>query len=190
MKSLSLTKPHLMILVGIPGSGKSFFAEKFAETFHTAFVQQEKIAEYAADPAGAKQLASMQLGQLLKTKQPIIFEGDTHTRAERLELAKAARAAGYDALTIWVQTDPATAKARALRDKATTLTNDTYDRAIARFTPPNNLENPVVVSGKHTYASQAKVVLLRLSSPRAEISRQIAAPARPERHGRQRIAIG
>ncbi len=179
-----------MILVGIPGSGKSFFAEKFAETFHTPYIHQEQIAAHTTSAAAAKTLTNIQLRQLLKTKQPIIFEGDTHTRAERLELAKTARAADYDVLVIWVQTDIATAKTRAMRDKADSLTSDVYDQAITRFTPPGALEKPVVVSGKHTYASQAKVVLLRLTGPRTEVSRHVAAPPRPERHSRQRISIG
>lgn len=190
MKSLSLTKPHLMLVVGAPGSGKSFFAERFAETFHTPFVHQGKIAQYAASPSAAATLVTQQLHELLKTNQPIIFEGAANTRAERVELAKQARAAGYDTLVIWVQTDPATSKSRALHDKSNLYTTETFDKALARFTPPSALEKPVVISGKHTYASQAKVVLLRLTGPRTEISRHVAAPVRPERKASRHIPVG
>ncbi|MEO7904367.1 MAG: hypothetical protein ABIR91_01085, partial [Candidatus Saccharimonadales bacterium] len=58
-----------------------------------------------------------------------------------------------------------------------------YDRVVKRFNAPLPTETFIVISGKHTYASQAKVVLKRLSTPRTEIINQTAvtAPARDRR---------
>jgi hypothetical protein len=101
-----------------------------------------------------------------------------HSRTQRMELTKQAHEAGYDTLLIWVQTDPATAKARALKDKNQNA--DEYDKQTKRFVAPLASEKPVVISGKHTYATQAKVVLKKLSNPRAEISTHSTPPVRTE----------
>jgi len=181
MKSLSLAKPHMIIMVGLPGSGKSFFAEKFAETFHTPLVSEQKISELTTE--GIAELADLQLAELLKTNQTVIFEGASSMRTDRIALAKKARAAGYESLVVWVQVDPATAKERSTGTKQASLSPEQFDILTKRFTPPSSAEKPLVISGKHTYASQAKVVLKKLSGPRAEISAQTAPPARirPER---------
>lgn len=166
----------MIIMVGLPGSGKSFFAEKFAETFHTPFVSEQNISQLTQE--NVPELASLQLHELLKTKQTIIFEGATYTRTERIGISKKARDAGYETLTVWVQVDAATAKERSTATKNASLSPEQFDSIEKRFTPPNSLEKPLVISGKHTYASQAKVVLKKLSNPRAEISAHTTPPVR------------
>ncbi len=194
MKSLSLSKPHMIVMVGIPGSGKTFFAEKFAETFRAPYVSLEKIAGHLyEDQTAAEPIAGDQLHELLKTGQSVVVETATETRTGRAALAKKARANGYDTLFVWVQTDPTTAKTRATRP-AKNSTNrifepEEYDRELKRFTLPSAIEKPVVISGKHTYATQAKVVLKRLSAPRAAISTHATPPVRPPQPNRRNISI-
>lgn len=193
MKSLSLAKPHMIIMAGIPGSGKSFFADKFAETFGAPFVSHDRIAAIVdIPPEIIAKLLYAEIDELLKTRQSFIVDGAATTRTERGELAKKARAGGYETLTIWVQTDPATARDRAIRkarQQDIQLTPDDHDRRAKRFTPPHAGEKPVVISGKHTYASQAKVVLKRLTAPRAAISTHDIAPSRDDTHTRRNIII-
>lgn len=184
MKSLSLSQPHVIIMTGIPGSGKSFFAEKFADTFHAPYVSQAEVARRAnVREAEATQVTLYFLQELLKSKQPVVFDGASETRTERAELARVARKAGYETLFVWVQTDIATAKGRSTKDlkgkTSQTLTPELFDQRVKRFTPPNAIEKPMVVSGKHTYASQAKVVLKKLSAPRAASTQPIEPPLRP-----------
>lgn len=189
MKSLSLSQPHLLVMVGTPGSGKTFFAEKFADTFHAPFINLKKLMKLGkTDEEAAASLFYSQLEELLKTQQTIITEGRADTRAERSELSRRARTAGYSCLFIWVQTDPATAKTRAIKEKDD-MSASAYDQHIKRFNSLDAIEKSVVISGKHTYASQAKVVLKKLSSPRTEISTYDIAPKRPEQPGRRNIAI-
>src|ERR1044072_5166901 len=126
MKSLSLSKPHLIVVVGIPGSGKSFFANKFAATFHAPLVSHEKIVVYLGQEAPeAEPIARDQLDELLKTKQTVIVDGIADNRTVRSELARAAKTAGYEMLLVWVQTDPPTARTRSSR-KST----ETYSRIL------------------------------------------------------------
>jgi predicted kinase len=193
MKSLSLTQPHIIVMVGVPGSGKSFFAENFSQTFNAPYVSLEKILPYTSDDTAAVTLMQQYVTELFKTRQSIIIEGGTDTRTERDKLARKAKAAGYETLFLWVQTDPATAKARSVRESKNkvnrTLTSDEYDRIVKRFTPPNVLEKPTVISGKHTYATQAKITLKKLSAPRAEISTHDIAPVRTEERVRRNNII-
>lgn len=189
MKSLSLAQPHIIVMVGIPGSGKSYFAEKFAQTFNAPYVSLEKIIPYTTDDDGAMTLMQHSIDELLKTHRSIIIEGGTDTRLEREKLIRKAKTAGYEILIVWVQTDPATAKARSVREAKNkvnrTLTADEYQRIAKRFTPPNGLEKPTVISGKHTYATQAKIVLKKLSAARTEISTHTTAPVRTEERARR-----
>jgi predicted kinase len=194
MKSLSLSQPHLIILTGVPGSGKTYFAEKFADTFKAPYVSYEKIATLGKISDGniANTLLHYQLDELLKTQQTVLVEGQGDTRADRTEIFRKARAAGYAPLLIWIQTDPATAKTRSTRVQKNktfrTLSPEEYDRAMKHFAPPSAIEKPVVISGKHTYATQAKVVLKKLSAPRAEISTH-ATPIAAREPGRRNITV-
>lgn len=189
MKHLSLTKPHLIITVGIPGSGKSYFAEKFASTFGAPYISQQKIEMLTSE--NVDEIIQVQLDELLKTNQSVIFDGDSATRADRIRLSKKARDAGYETLLIWIQTDQLTAKQRATSKKSTNSVKDEdkFEHFLKRFTPPNALEKPLVISGKHTYASQAKVVLKKLSAPRRATATQEQPSARPTRPNSRNIII-
>jgi predicted kinase len=172
MKSLHLTKPHLLIVVGIPGAGKTFFAEKFAETFNAPFIHYQALQTTPQTPLSEEEtaeLAGMMYREIVKTGQTIIIEGPGASRVEREALGRLARQADYEHLFIWVQTEPATARTRAVRgvrgSTNHTVSDEVFDAEIRRFTPLNKGERSIVISGKHTYPSQAKIVLKRLIEP-------------------------
>jgi predicted kinase len=182
MKPGETTKPHLIIMVGIPSAGKSFFAEHFAETFKAPIVSYDIIRkEFFSDPTYSddenemiRKVSNYILSEFLKTKKTVIFEGQTDLRAERFEIAKGARAAGYEPLFIWVQTETMTARKRATKSNPgkPALSNDEFDIKLKKFNTPNKNEQFIVISGKHTYPSQLKIVLKHLIQPRPEINEQ------------------
>lgn len=178
MKSLSLQQPHAIVMLGIPGSGKTFFAEKFSSTFGAPLVNIDEILPYAVDEKAAESLAELQIAELLKTKHSIVIEIDTATRASRTALANKCKKAGYKPLFIWVQTDIDTALMRTNKQKKTPV--EMYKSQVERFTPPVAGEEVLVVSGKHTYASQARVVLKKLSTAHAKeaATTSVRPPAR------------
>lgn len=178
MKSLHLSQPHAIMLVGIPGSGKSFFASQFSETFNTPYIDSEYIEQCSRDAESAHGIISKVLAEIAKTKQTFIFEGNSDSKVRRIEFARWSRQHGYTPLLIWVQVDKNTALRRTLRAK--TLTREQFDTVLRNFTGPRSDEKCIVVSGKHTYASQAKAVLSFLSQANRG-SETIVTPERPTR---------
>jgi predicted kinase len=173
MKPMTLATPHLVIMVGIPGSGKTFFAERFASTFNAPYLSAAKLSaslDISIGQDSAVSLSNYILEELLKTGQTVVYDGTVDSRASRAALAKIAKDKGYSPLLVWVQTESASAKLRSTKQRKDTsyLTSDEFDSAIRRFTPPNASEKAVVISGKHTYPSQLKIVLKRLALGRAQ----------------------
>lgn len=182
MKSLSLTKPLVLMVIGIPGAGKSFFARQFSDTFGAPLVSYDILRTelYAEEPYDKQQveivskIANIQFSELLKTKKTIIVDGLGNTRKERLDIRKTASDAGYDTLIVWVQTDNATAEYRSLKRSKrrkddefnVSLSHEQFTALEKRFTPPSDSDKYIVISGKHTYATQAKIVLKKLVAPR------------------------
>lgn len=190
MKPLSLSRPYVIVMVGIPGSGKSFFGDHFASTFGAPLINRSKLqAElFGQVTTDSKQAAITQkvglamLSELFKTKHTIIYEGDSSTKASRRELSKMAQDAGYGILFVWLQTESYEASRRAmLKTASPRLTKQEFDDKVREFVIPDTSERPVVISGKHTYASQLKVVLKHLTGgERIEVHdepRKVVTPA-------------
>ena len=86
MKSLQLDKPHAIVTIWIQGSGKTFFAKKFADTFNAPFFEESFIAAHAKDEASARELTDATLTELLKTGRSIVIEQALSSRNDRTEL--------------------------------------------------------------------------------------------------------
>ncbi len=186
MKPPSNSKPHLVVMVGIPGSGKSYFAEHFAGTFKAPIISHDRITKElfgltvtdTKTTAVINKVAGYLLDEVLKTGRTVVFDGQTDLRTERANIAKKSKDAGYDPLFIWVQTESITAQKRATKrspDKSV-ISNDEFDDKLKRFSAPHSSEKPVVISGKHTYNSQLKIVLRHLVEPRAQVIVPITKP--------------
>lgn len=175
MKSLRLTQPYALILVGLPGSGKTFFGEKFAETFNAPFINAGLIAAHTPSPEDTQAITDQFLGEITRTQQTFIIEGDASSRVRRTELARSLRRAGYQPLFVWVQTDEPTAYSRSRKQ----MSDEEYDHRQRLFSPPHPTERPLVLSGKHTYASQARVVLNFLAKHAGRSEPPLEPPKRP-----------
>lgn len=176
MKSLSLARPHAIMMVGIPGSGKSFFAEQFSKMFAAPYIDANRIAQLSRDENTARQIAGEFAEQIALTKQTFIYEGATDSRVSRTEFARWAKTHGYQPTIVWVQTDPRTAETRMT--KSFNISREDYAELTKQFSAPHASEKPVVISGRHMYASQARVVLNHLAKDRV-VQTANAVPARP-----------
>lgn len=175
MKPIISNKPHMIVVVGIPGSGKSFFAEHFAATFKAPLISYDRLrTELTTDcdeNVIASNIANYLLEEVLKTGRTVVYDGQTDLRTERALIAKKSRDSGYEPLFIWVQTESVTAKKRATKPNSdkTNLSTEQFDIKFRRFSPPHQIEKAIVISGKHTYSSQLKIVLKHLVEPRAQV---------------------
>lgn len=189
MKPLTPATPHVIIMVGIPGAGKTAFAEHFAKMFHAPFINTRGLAALMEiDTQTSQKAAEHFLTESLKTNRTLIYEGPTHTKAHRSAIAKQVGDAGYKPLIVWVQTESTEALRRSTRrtKQGRAMDEAEFTDALKKFTPPAAAEKPVVISGKHTYTTQLKVVLRHLASQSRPDPSPEQEPPR-QRSGRQII---
>ncbi len=166
MKPLTAESPHAIVMVGIPGAGKSEFAEQFAKTFQALLLNRTKYQrELGLDDPQVEFLFEAILTEFFKAKRTLVVETLTDTKDQRDALKKRLTKAGYQTLFVWVQTDTGEAFRRATRPypKGSGMDTDIFDELVSQFEAPNAREKAVVISGKHTYQTQLKIVLKQLA---------------------------
>ena len=153
-------RPRGLLIFGAPCSGKTTFAEKFAEKFGLAY--------YDLDILRGKGFTRDQIVDvvtlLTKTRQTIVIEGGIETEQSRTEIRNALRSNGYDPALIWLQTDISTIKMRMKkRYRSVAKAREEYDKNICELEAPSEFERPIILSGKHTFETQSKHALTGLS---------------------------
>lgn len=186
MKPLTPASPHAIIMIGIPGSGKSTFAEHFADTFQAPIVSQTKLQrEFSLSLVAAESLRDFILFEYAKTHRTVLIDGGLDSKTNRDELVRQLMKVGYRPLIVWVQTDTTEALRRASRPypRGSGMQREEFDGLVSAFDPPHEKDKTVVISGKHTYASQLKIILKQLASPDAT---QPKLPPKPTNETRSR----
>jgi predicted kinase len=180
MDKVTLSNPLVIIVTGLPGAGKSFFATQFSDSFGSALISEDKIrwtlfANHTHDKNEnivVKQIVDMMLLELFKTKKTFVVDGDEYSnRASRSTLIAKAKKAGYGTITVVVQTDTLTAKQRSLHRNTKKLrdaykqsiSSDVFEAQSKKYQAPLSTDKTkVVISGKHTYPTQARIVLKKI----------------------------
>ncbi|MBQ3476319.1 AAA family ATPase [Candidatus Saccharibacteria bacterium] len=155
------TKPRAILVFGAPCSGKTTFAARFATKFSLAFYDLDELKE---EHKFTRKNIILILGLITRTKQTIIIEGGLDTERERSEIRSLLYNAGYDPSLVWIQTDASTIRNR-LKNKYHSLAKakEAYNLAIDRIEAPSDAESPIILSGKHTFETQAKHVISGLA---------------------------
>lgn len=157
---LKKARPRGLLIFGAPCSGKTTFAEKFAEKFGLAYYDLDVLK----DKGFSREQIIDVVNLLTKTRQTILIEGGIETEQYRTEIRNALRNSGYDPALIWIQTDMATIKIRMRkRFRSTAKAKKEYDKNIAELEAPAEFEHPIILSGKHTFETQSKHALTGLS---------------------------
>jgi len=194
MDKVTTLSPTVIIVVGLPGSGKSFFATQYATSLGAPLVSEDKIrwtlfahhTHNDNENIVVKQVANIVIAELLKTGKTFILDGGYNDRATRATLIAQAKKARYTVLTVVVQTDAPTAKQRStkrLSKKAgdfykQSLTPQLFETQSKKYQPPLHIDKAVVViSGKHTYSTQARIVSKKI------LETQVAATPIARLHG-------
>lgn len=160
-KAQRKVQPRALLVFGAPCSGKTTFAEQFSTQFKAPFFN---LSELQKESGLTREHILLIVRQIAKTGQTLIIEGGLDTEAERTEIRNILREAGYNPALIWVQADATTIRNR-LRSKlrSTAKAKAEYDAKIDVMEAPSESEAPIVLSGKHTYATQLKHVLTQLA---------------------------
>lgn len=167
MKPSNPAQPFALIMVGIPGAGKTTFAEQFSKVFHTPLLRLAAFQkEYSLTSSRTQIFANEITKEFIKTQRTIVIDGFSDTRAQRTQLAALFQKTSYNILYIWVQTDTKEAQRRATKKYplGSGLTEDVFTAHVSRFEVPVASEKTVVISGKHTYTTQLKGVLRAMAS--------------------------
>ena len=156
------TKPYAILVFGAPMSGKSTFAKQFSARFNAPFLNLTELREKHRI---SRKVGLILIGELAKCKQNILIEGGLDTEKQREEMRHLLREQGYTPVLVWVQTDINAIKHR-MRHKFKTLSEAkaSLDASYKRIEAPSDLEQPLVISGKHTFQTQCKNVITGLSA--------------------------
>lgn len=188
-----MSKPMVVQVIGPAGAGKSFFAKRFAKTFGAPIISRDLLRwtlfahhTYSKDEESIiSQVSEVMVDELLKTGKLFILDGGYNRRPERNAIRDKAYKNNYQVFTIIVQTDEPTARQRAEHRSARSI-DDRYNQSLSpeqytaqlkAYQSPVVDKNTVVISGKHTYSTQARIVLKKLVEVQEAPS---TIPARPK----------
>ena len=155
-----MSKPRVILVFGAPCSGKTTFAEKFAQKFALTYLNLDQIID---EGFSREQLFKI-LEILIKTRQTFVIEGGINTESERSEIRNLFRRHNYEPSLIWIQTDIATIRTR-LKSKFRSVSKAKkfFDNATSVMEAPTDFEKPIILSGKHTFETQTRHAITGLA---------------------------
>jgi len=171
-------KPLLILLYGYPGSGKTYFARQLCENIQAAHVQGDRIrSELFEQPrydkeenAVVSQLMDYMTEEFLKSGVSVVYDANVMRYAQRHNLRNMVTRLKAQSVLVWLQIDTESAFLRAMkRDKrriddrfASPMDRTTFDSVVSGMQNPRNVEDYMVISGKHVFQTQLNAVIKRL----------------------------
>lgn len=177
MANLKLTKTTIFAMLGLPGTGKTYFARQFADQLGIAHISEDRIRFELFDrPSYSREdnqivssIGQYMADEFLTRNASIIYDAENHTNKSRLALSDLAKKHHAKILYIWVQTDLNTCFDRATsRDKRKVedrytheIDESTFNVYKDKISKPSR-EDYVVISGKHLFKTQFLTILRKL----------------------------
>lgn len=160
MEGNKMNKSRAILIFGAPCSGKTTFAEKFAQKFGLAYYDYGELAEEGFSHESILRILEL----IMRTRQTIVLEGGIDTENDRAEVRNLLRKHGYEPSLIWVQTDVATLRMRLkTKYRSVTKAKEYFDVVTAGMEAPSDFERPIILSGKHTFETQTKHAITGLA---------------------------
>jgi len=178
-----MAKPLIIVFLGYPGSGKTYFSRQLAEKLQAVtlnsdalrvsmFGSLERIEEIRqhdrtrlyADVFGAMDYAAR---QALRAGHTVIYDAQQTKRENRLGIEKIAQETGSVPILVWIKTSRETAmkrgQEREARDDSNQYDAEKMARLIDRFESvtdvPDSNENVIEITGEQPFEEQFKVFL-------------------------------
>ena len=83
MRPLLPSSPHIIAMVGAPGSGKTQFVSEFAKIFNAPVIDASQFEALTDDTKLISDITLSILDEFLKTKHTVILDGATDQRTTR-----------------------------------------------------------------------------------------------------------
>ncbi len=178
MSKIILNKPVLFCFYGYPGAGKSYVARNLEQTLQIARVSADGIRHElfarphydAQENAVVAHLMNYMTEEFLKAGASVAYDTNAMRIMQRKKLYEMARKHKAEYLLLWLQIDTENAFIRTQRRDRRTQddkyserqTKATFERQVALMQNPKAGESYMVISGKHSFASQKSAILNRL----------------------------
>jgi predicted kinase len=152
----------LYLFVGYPGSGKTTVAEYICEATGAEHIWADRERHAMFQPPTHSQAESAELyeylnertAHFLQSGTSVVFDTNFNFRKDRDHLRSVAERAGADVVLIWMTTDKAIAKDRALHgDHAerngydASMDETTFERIVSHLEAPTEDEAPIRLNG-------------------------------------------
>lgn len=177
MKS-RLNSPALFLLVGRPGSGKTYLARHLSKQLAIPTVSMERIRQtilkkpalLPAEESTVWRVGAMMIEGYLSAGISVVADMTASTVDQRNELLRLAHFFQAAPLVIWQQTDQKTAWSRCQNRQPTRRIDDAFSlkltkttfNALSRQLEPPQREKAIVVNGCQPAASQLAAITRRL----------------------------
>ena len=168
-----MNPPTLHMLVGLPGSGKTTFAQQIqsatgavrltSDDFRLLLFPRPSFSQQEHDDL--YEILNHNLVHLLESGRDVIYDANLNRHEHRAE--KYAIAAAHNAQVVlwWLTTPDTLSKERRIASQNHTLvpSGETpermFDRVTRVFEPPNEAENPIVFDGSTITAARVQEAL-------------------------------
>jgi len=178
MQSKLPSQPLLIVFLGFPGSGKTYFATRLAERLQAVtlnsdalrlsmfgsletieHIRQTDRARLYDDVFGAMDYAA---SQVLRAGHSVVYDAQQTKRRDRKNIERVAASAGALPLLVWIKTSPEVAlkrgQEREARSDSHQYSSEKMKMLVGRFDKVTDLpeanENVIQISGEVSFEEQ------------------------------------
>ncbi len=156
-----MSKPHLYLLVGYPGSGKTTVAqiiheETSAEHLWTDWERQSMFDQPTHSAEESNKLyayLNILTGQMLADGKSVIFDTSFNFAKDRTHLREIANESGADTTVVWITTSKELSRKRALEGGNSRngydepMSEEQFERICRHLEPPEESETVIKIDG-------------------------------------------
>lgn len=179
-------KPTLFLLMGYPGSGKTYFSKHLSQTLHIPrlnsgisgqgireFMYQDKLDGWPENNEQVYGALRYAANQILAVGHDVLFDASNSNVQDRGRLYDIASFNNARALIIWLDVPVETARRRAVsRDSAeetSKVPHTHFDKLVSRFQVPQDNEVYIKIDGTATFDIQLSSFKLQMQKITSEL---------------------